>query len=586
MAFAPAMSASSHWPVLWALAVVGMGFASGELASDAALLAVSRKLSRQLSQTNHHELATTALSVGDAENCSGSGATDAACTEPMLAYVQTLAARVTNGTEEVDDEMIATLEAMRQQMQQLSNTSQLNLRLNQNVVDLARDNVAQCENTTDAAAARTDDRERSHAECRTEQAGLSRLQTEACGSLAELHQNPQMPDCMPTSTTPVTNDEEIQRCLEKISIWLGSYNASFVASKASCDARSTAHETKVNECNMAQAALETSLCDQHDRQGDSCLQYTTCRDSMLAERDVLHAEVKITEAGQRSAIVAVAKVQCYLGVLAAEHAKRPALLENCTSLQPSTSHPAIVYHPAPQGGAQCTASDAAAAPCDQEWVAGHYQSKPWHATAPTAACMSCAWQLHVLLSGALPSEGGGSAGQTSYTTPTGWTVSSNLKTYANDKLYWLSNVVDGSEACHPSTASTRSMQHGQAMNAYWIGVTPSGLNAVGSDWLQVQMEKARYVDHLELEPIIREDTTITHFRILADDKDVTPSTLDATLAEYHAGTKWDQWEMISGPTCDALLVVNIKAVIRTIRLADFTGKGHVGFGEVRLVGTS
>merc|ERR1719203_1643315 len=188
------------------------------------------------------------------------------------------------------------------------------------------------------------------------------------------------------------------------------------------------------------------------------------------------------------------------------------------------------------------------------------------------------YHTSVLPSGALPSAGGGSAGQTSYTSPSGWTVSSNQPTYRNGNLYWMSNVMDGSEACKPSTCSERVTRCGKHHH-YWLAAGDCN----GDDWLQVEMDSARYVHHLELEPSYRPDSHLTHFRILVDGKDITPEDFDATLAAYNSGTTWARWQA-AGATCDGPLLVNAKSVARSIKLVDLTSVKHCGFGEVRVIG--
>jgi len=194
-----------------------------------------------------------------------------------------------------------------------------------------------------------------------------------------------MPACLSDFDRPEAADyKATQLCLVGISSWLDMYNASLTTSKDLCDVASSKHNDKVEHCKMAQAAFETSFCDQQRIMANSC---SRCA-AKIADQESVHAAVNITEHGRKGAVVAARRIQCYLALLGADHQQRTASLDNCSSLHPSTSDLDIVYHPAPQGP-ECNSSAPHATPCGEEWLAQHYQSKDWYAGAPTAACTPC-----------------------------------------------------------------------------------------------------------------------------------------------------------------------------------------------------
>lgn len=270
-------------------------------------------------------------------------------------------------------------------------------------------------------------------------------------------------------------------------------------------------------------------------------------------------------------------IDCLFDVFKASNKDKNTTFNDCQGQTYDTAGLKIVYPDDPDPVPCVTET---IKPCYGTWVSTEYTTQPWHDKAPTAECIPCVAPAQ-LLSGALPTAGGGSAGQYSYTTPSGWVVSSNVATYDNQNLYWLSNIIDGSKACDPSTCSNRDVRYDRVINHYWLA---AGGLCTANTWLQVEMDEARYVDHVELEPSSRPDSVLTHFLILADGKDVTPTGFDSTLAAYNTGTTWSGVQA-SGATCDARLRVDIKSTVKSVKLIDLTASGeHCGFGEVQLVG--
>merc|ERR1712127_235007 len=119
--------------------------------------------------------------------------------------------------------------------------------------------------------------------------------------------------------------------------------------------------------------------------------------------------------------------------------------------------------------------------------------------------------------------------------PHGWVVRSNLKTNNYGKLYWLSNLVDGSSACNASTCSRRHRGVYGGPNCWWL---PKGNRFRPDSFVEVEMDRARYLDYVDLEPATRETGYLTNFRVLADGKDVTPANFAQTLSTYNTGTSW------------------------------------------------
>jgi len=370
---------------------------------DHMLLTLSHQLMRPQSATEEK----ARLPRSDATSPGGSrGAADASLLQ-TLAAVQTLTNHVLDGTKQVDESTMAVLEDIRHEMEQVLNSTLMDHRQSQDLVDRTYYNISSCDEhvafVVDAAA-----KGKLHDSCRSSEAQLKRRRSEACEHHAEVLFNPKVPECVSKLQQVGGGDYHTTRlCFESISAWIGPSNASLTTSKVDCDAASVAHDDQVGHCNMKQAAFETNFCDRYEGVADSCSQYRKCRVARLAEQERVHAEVNVTEHGRKATAVAATKSQCYLTALGAEHEQRRALLGNCSSVQPSISHLDIVYHLAPEGK---TCNESAAIPCDRDWLVEHYERKPWYADAPVASCTPCETEVVAFIpSGASPSAGGGSA---------------------------------------------------------------------------------------------------------------------------------------------------------------------------------
>ena len=211
-------------------------------------------------------------------------------------------------------------------------------------------------------------------------------------------------------------------------------------------------------------------------------------------------------------------------------------------------------------------------------------------------------------SGARTSEtSGGGAGQSSYISPYGWKLSVNRPTYTNGKLYWLSNLIDGSHACNPqSCASNRQNSKGNVLrgaSCYWLANYANHKN--NGDLfspskpivITLTLPRLTEVAFLKLDPHTRKDSTITSLEVWVDGIDVTPDGFDATLAMYYAKHKpfWAaspdfhrtgmsnaNGHSQCGAVTGDLLMVPVRKSITRVEVKITGATDYVGFGGIEL----
>eukprot|EP00443_Scrippsiella_acuminata_P001618 CAMPEP_0115250862 /NCGR_PEP_ID=MMETSP0270-20121206/43332_1 /TAXON_ID=71861 /ORGANISM="Scrippsiella trochoidea, Strain CCMP3099" /LENGTH=555 /DNA_ID=CAMNT_0002666263 /DNA_START=69 /DNA_END=1732 /DNA_ORIENTATION=+ len=353
----------------------------GTLSQDHVLLSLPHGLVGQLSKRQgegHLHGWKTALPPGPLGS-------DRAGVEQLLAATQLFATRVSNGTAQEDETMPAVLVNIHQAMETVVSGLVAEHNTTQHFVDLANHSIRVCDAhlqpVVGAEAAREE-----HVACRSTEAKFNETRRKSCDNYQRvLLDRPGVPECEPDylDHPERASYEAAASFMERWSDWLGTWNTTLRQSRTSCNQASTLHSAQVKQCEQKQVVFETKFCD---RVG-ACPQYIACRSSSEADQESAHADAKVTEAGMQATHVAARRVQCYIKVVQAAHEARPALLASCSSLQPSTSHLAIVYGRAP---ARSSCEALQGDPCDAEWRHQHYGTEDWYMGAPPmASCSTC-----------------------------------------------------------------------------------------------------------------------------------------------------------------------------------------------------
>jgi len=346
--------------------------------NDHLLLALSSRRSKQLSMPSDFEPPR-----------SGAGGR----AQQLLELVQSLAVRATNQTGDVSEVDVALLDGIQREMEQVLNSTNLDHVQSQHAIDRARDDILACTtlagSVTEAAPSLGAKKGKEHAACRALEAELSRNKTASCEGHAAVLKAPNMPDCVSYLQQPEDPKyDPTNMCLTAVSTWLSDYNSSLQTSRAVCQAATSAHSIRMEQCGKDQVVFETSFCDEYHDLVEACTRFNQCYASKLAERDAVHEDSVIPESGRKSAYAAASKIDCYLKVLAAEHVQRPNLLAECQRLQANTTHLDLVYHPAPEK-LQCNDSIPSSTPCDRAWLTEQYENEFWYTDAPTGVCTPC-----------------------------------------------------------------------------------------------------------------------------------------------------------------------------------------------------
>jgi hypothetical protein len=214
-------------------------------------------------------------------------------------------------------------------------------------------------------------------------------------------------------------------------------------------------------------------------------------------------------------------------------------------------------------------------------------------TPPTPAPIKCFPKE--LLSGVTLEGGGGAAGERTYTSPNGWTVTASHPTYNNGKFYWLSNLIDGSNVCDMQRTCSKRNQPtsagGLMHNCYWM---PAGTGNGARASFKVKLPKPQFVKYMLLDPKFRPGGTIMNFRVLADGTDITPAALKEQLGAFNQNVAWtpDAYKFgntAADPTSSsckdkAYIRVEVGTTASEFSVVDLEKKDneHMGFGGIRL----
>jgi len=310
------------------------------------------------------------------------------------ASLQKLAVGVVEGTEALSETQREVLKDIRQEMDQISESTDTDHKENQDQVDRARDNLVACDTAisgSEAAASTSSSEESAHATCRTEEEQLLATKEASCAAYESACSSLNAPSCMQNLASLQEGSEfdTIQECVAQISTWSSPTNASLTEKRAACAKDREAYERKIETCGRAQGSFEMAFCNYRTALTGGCSNYTQCRSSREAEQRQLHEEVRVAEKGRKSSSVAVQLIKCFLGVIEASAEEQPQRLEACRGTDEfSTSHLNIAYHEAAPAQ-ECDTSPVENYPCHQEWLADRYQKQPWYSKAPTTACIAC-----------------------------------------------------------------------------------------------------------------------------------------------------------------------------------------------------
>merc|ERR1712190_242188 len=96
------------------------------------------------------------------------------------------------------------------------------------------------------------------------------------------------------------------------------------------------------------------------------------------------------ESARKAMFSAAKNVICYLGVFEAAAKDQPATLKACKDHGAYDSAHLSINYPSLPAALACDKSPVSTYPCEPEWTAANYDSKPWFSKAPTVACTQCA----------------------------------------------------------------------------------------------------------------------------------------------------------------------------------------------------
>lgn len=380
---------------------------------------------------------------------------------------------------------------------------------------------------------------------------------------------------------------------------LSTYNSvvSVQAQATACDTSLGNYEHENEQCQADQLNAERSTCQAHMMSHAVCGELDDCHARTRRHyQDTVCVDMVAPRDARKGQALAVQNIVCTVNKLLADDTD-PDSLAQCDLSKDKDKVTAEfdIECAKPDDKPKCDwPMSYYESPGNPAWLDLNYRSQPWFGLSTNdletrseiEVKHECDLQKlgpvsRPLPSGATPAEGGGSAGETSYTTQNGWIISSDSKTFRNGDLYWLSNAIDGSTFTDDKTCSTRDSRYVGPTECHWLAED----RCSGSQYLSVKMEKPRCLSHVLLDIGYRSDSNITDFKVFADSVDVTPADITNMISEYNSATRW---HIGSGRGDDRIrsrgapLRIDIKASVQEVRVANIVSSGLCGFGEVSL----
>jgi len=183
-----------------------------------------------------------------------------------------------------------------------------------------------------------------------------------------------------------TSDKEDQKtmesCLEETKPWLDSLYSKYLT----CHEDQGELDVRKKDCDPKQASFESTYCQYAEKLDDECDELDRCMSREGDNRLFVFGDVRQAEVARIADYRSAKRIDCLFTVFEAENKNKKSTLADCQAATYNTDHLVIEYPPAP---APIPCAREPSRPCDTTWLTTEYFNQPWHAKAPTVACLPC-----------------------------------------------------------------------------------------------------------------------------------------------------------------------------------------------------
>merc|ERR1711972_340618 len=130
---------------------------------------------------------------------------------------------------------------------------------------------------------------------------------------------------------------------------------------------------------------ETAYCTYAVLLTKTCGDYSLCLSQTSSSYMDTKAKVAVAEAARKEEYVTAKQFLCYLSVLSATEADKPAVLETCVNMFVNISFLTINY-PEPPSAEPCDSTPADEQPCHVNFLTTYYHDKAWPTEVPADTC--------------------------------------------------------------------------------------------------------------------------------------------------------------------------------------------------------